>query len=103
MKLAVSHTVVAVDINPVQVAYVQDVSAAPPFSAAAPNAFSVLRARWGGWEDGTDEGYEHSSISTIRGNKSSTGGDIWIRGDFVRLFLFCSPRRSSLGLLRCVS
>jgi len=67
----------------------RSVSAATSFSVAARHAFSVLRARSGLSQDGTDEGYEHSSISTIRRNKSSTGGDIWIRGDFVRLFLFC--------------
>ena len=67
MKLAAHHTVVAVDINPVQVAYVQErLGGAARFSVAAPNAFSPLRAPSGLSQDGTDEGWEHSSISTIR-------------------------------------
>ena len=91
MKLAAHHAVVAVDINPVQLAYVQTASQRRlPFSVAARNAFSILRARSGLSQDGADEGYEHSSISTIRRNKSSIGGAIWIRGDFVPLFLFYS-------------
>ena len=67
MKLAARHTVVAVDINPVQVAYVQGASCGPArLSVAARNAFSVLLARSGLSQDGTNERYEHSSISTIR-------------------------------------
>ena len=97
MKLAAHHTVVAVDINPVQVAYVQRASRRRArFSVAAPNAFSPLRAPSRLSQDGTDARWQHSSISTIRSNKSSTGGVIWTRADFVPPFLFCS-RASFFG------
>jgi hypothetical protein len=49
-----------------------------------------LRAPSGLSQGGTDEGYEHSSIWTIRNNKSFIGDAIWIRGDFVLPFLLSS-------------
>ena len=91
MRLAAHHTVVAVDINPVQLAYVQRASRRrTQFNVAAPNAFSPLRAPSRLSQDGTDARWEHSSIWTIRSNKSSIGGVIWTRADFVPPFLFYS-------------
>ena len=61
-----------------------------PFNAAAPNAFSPLLAPSGLSQDGTNARWTLSSIWMIRSNKSFIGDVIWIRGDFVPPFLFCS-------------
>ena len=92
MKLAARHTVVAVDINPVQVAYVQERLARPrPGSAWQRRTHSRLCSHASRLsQDGTDARSTPSSISTIRSNNSSTGGVIWTRADFVPPFLFCS-------------
>ena len=98
ITLAAHHTVVAVDINPVQVAYVQHRLAGGQVQRAAPNVFSPLPGASRLSPDGTDARWELSSSSTGRRNKSSIGGGIWTRTGFVPPFLFYS-RVSSFGRL----
>jgi S-adenosylmethionine:diacylglycerol 3-amino-3-carboxypropyl transferase len=62
MTLAVSHTVVAVDINPVQLAYVQERLEGAAIQRGSAERILAFARTLGPLAGGTDEGYEHSSI-----------------------------------------
>ena len=97
MRLAAHHKVVAVDINPVQLAYVQrrlDGASVQRGSAERILDFARTLAPIAGWNRRTVRAFLDLDDPK---QQIPIGGTIWIRGDFVPPLLFYS-RGSSCAL-----
>ena len=104
MKLAVSHTVVAVDINPVQVAYVQERLGGAAIQRGSAERILAICAH----PRASRRMAQTKGTNIPRSGRSGTTNPLLATPSGYAsisccLFFSVLARRSSLGLLRCVS